>query len=934
MLATLVIGLREGLEAALIVGIIAAFLKRNGRGLGAMWLGVILALVASIGVGVALWLLESALPQAQQEALETVIGAVAVVFVTGMLLWMNRHARSMKKELETSAGAALHDGGATALAVMAFLAVLKEGFETSVFLLATFRAADSAGLAATGAVLGIVISAGIGYGIYAGGVRIDLGRFFRITGAFLVLVAAGLVLTAVRTAHEAGWIVAGQQRTVDLTWLAPNGSVQGALITGMLGIPSDPRAIEVVAWLAYVIPVALLVYWPAKRRPTGAAAVRLRWIVAAGLGAAAIVLAVAVPSAPQAPTDARALTGGGTAEVSGSALLVQQSGATERVTLPAGDATTPRRRVDVLQRTASGSATVSGPATVTLTQVTAANGGRLPVGVNPAQDPGPFTASWSGRTTTTAWTSGSTLVDATRTATTVLTITGGGLSTPRTLTVTGGDTPTVAAWHVTTADVTAGGGRARRGDDGRAGAHPVGRGAAARPPPRRSRGRAHRAPRPTSRSPGRHPDPHPSPPSQEHPLCRQVIVAPASWVPQSSSPTVVALLAACSGTPTASTASSATSDSTVAPVSNGVAKVSIDLVSGSSGDECKVSHSTAKAGPITFTVANTSATGITEVELVQGQRIVGEKENLAPGLAAVSFTSTLTGGAYSIVCPGATAETTAFTVTGKAPASSGSDAATLLATGTKTYGEYVTSTLDDMVTATKNLQTAVDSGDVAAAKKQYALTRPFYEKVESDVEGFVLPGTSATDNKGNLDYLIDMRASNLDPKVGWSGFHAIERDLWQGGKITATTKKYATDLTANVEKLTTLAKSLTYKPEDLANGAAGLLEEVQTSKIKGEEESYSHLDLVDFAANVEGAEQAFANLEPGLKAIDPTLTQQVSDRFTAVTDALVKYQDPKQAGGYELYTAAVKAKDAQSLSQVVQSLQEPLSKIAEKVATA
>lgn len=454
MLATLVIGLREGLEAALIVGIIAAFLKRNGRGIGAMWLGVALAIVASIAVGVALWLLESSLPQAQQEALETVIGAVAVVFVTGMLLWMNRHARSMKRELESSAGAALHDGGATALAVMAFLAVLKEGFETSVFLLATFRAAQNAGLAATGAVLGIVIASAIGYGIYAGGVRIDLGRFFRITGAFLVLVAAGLVLTALRTAHEAGWIVAGQQRTLDLGWLAPNGSVQGALITGMLGIPSDPRLIEVVAWLAYVVPVALIVYWPAKRRPTGAAAVRLRWVVAGALGAAAIVLALTVPTAPQPVDAARPLAGGGTADVSGSTLVVQRDGATERLRLPAGEPTT-LAGADVLQRVVSGSAAVDGGSTVTLAEVTAANGGRLPVGVDPAQDPGPFTATWSARTTTTAWTSGSVLVDATRTATTVLTITGGGLTTSRTLTVTGADAPKADAWRVTAASATA-----------------------------------------------------------------------------------------------------------------------------------------------------------------------------------------------------------------------------------------------------------------------------------------------------------------------------------------------------------------------------------------------------------------------------------------------------------------------------------------------
>lgn len=398
-------------------------------------------------------------------------------------------------------------------------------------------------------------------------------------------------------------------------------------------------------------------------------------------------------------------------------------------------------------------------------------------------------------------------------------------------------------------------------------------------------------------------------------------------------PTVVALLAACSSAGAASSGG-ATAGSTAAPVSKGVAKVAIDLVSGTSGDECRVSHTTAAAGPVTFTVTNRSATGITEVELVQGQRIVGEKENLAPGLAAVSFTSTLTGGRYAVVCPGGTAESIPFTVTGEAAASSGSDAAVLLADGAKRYGVYAASTLADMVTAVQRLQAAVDGGDVAAAKRQYALARPFYEKVESDVAGFVLPGASATDNRGNLDYLVDMRASNLDPKVGWSGFHAIERDLWQGGRITATTKRYAADLTSNVRQLVTLAKGLDYRPEDLANGAAGLLEEVQTNKIKGEEERYSHLDLVDFAANIEGAEQAFANLEPGLRQIDPALTQQVADRFTAVQEALRAYQDPHQPGGYERYTVAVQAKDAATLSRLVQSLQDPLSKIAEKVATA
>ncbi|WP_375389855.1 iron uptake transporter permease EfeU [uncultured Amnibacterium sp.] len=454
MLATLVIGLREGLEAALIVGIIAAFLKRNGRGLGAMWLGVGLALAASLAVGVALWVLEGALPQAQQEGLETVIGAIAVVFVTGMLLWMHRHARSMKRELEASAGAALQGGGATALAVMAFLAVLKEGFETSVFLLATFRAAQSTGLAAAGAVVGVAIAVAIGWGIYAGGVRLNLSRFFRITGAFLVLVAAGLVLSAVRTAHEAGWVVAGQQRTVDLGWLAANGTVQGALVTGLLGIPADPRLIEVVAWLAYLIPVALFVTWPAKRRPGADAAVRLRWIVAGGLAAAAVALAVAVPTAPVPSAGARPLAGGGTADLAGSTLVVTRDGAVERVRLPAGDVTG-HAGITATERTTTGSAAVDGPASVTLADLAAAAGGRLPVGVNAAQDPGPFAATWRATTTTTAWTDGGVLVDARRTATTVLTITGGGLLTPRTVSVTGADAPAAASWRVAPAAVAA-----------------------------------------------------------------------------------------------------------------------------------------------------------------------------------------------------------------------------------------------------------------------------------------------------------------------------------------------------------------------------------------------------------------------------------------------------------------------------------------------
>lgn len=395
-------------------------------------------------------------------------------------------------------------------------------------------------------------------------------------------------------------------------------------------------------------------------------------------------------------------------------------------------------------------------------------------------------------------------------------------------------------------------------------------------------------------------------------------------------------LAACGSSDKAGTSgtSGASAASDVAPVSEGAAQVKLTLASGASGDECQLDHTKAAAGPVTFSVTNKDATSITEVELVSDQRILGEKENLAPGLSAVTFTVTLGGGTYQVYCPGATTENQAFTVTGQAAPSATGDAATLLASGTKEYGTYAAGVLSDMQTAVRNLKTAVDSGNLADAKAKYALARPFYEKVESAVEGFKLDGFKADDNRGNLDYLLDMRESNLDPAVGWHGFHAVERDLWRNGRITGQTKSYAAGLVSDTTKLAGLAKTLTYKPEDLANGAAGLLEEVQSNKIKGEEELYSHLDLVDFAANVEGAQQAFAFLKPGLSKIDAGLVAQISKQFDAVNAALVTYHDPAETGGFKLWTPQLRAADAASLSKTVQALQDPLALIGQKVATA
>jgi high-affinity iron transporter len=259
------------MEAALIVGIVAAFLGQQGRQseLRQVWIGVAIAVLICIGVGVALQIVSDNLPQRQQEALETVVGAVAVVMVTYMVLWMRRHSRNLKRDLEQQAESALATGTSKALVLMAFLAVLREGFETVVFLLATFHASGNATLSWVGALLGILLAGILGYAIYKGGVHINLSRFFRITGIVLVVIAAGLVMTAFHTANEAGWVNFGQTQAFDLSWLVRPGTPLESFVTGVLGIQPYPVWIEVIAYVAYLVPMLVIMLWPARpRRPS------------------------------------------------------------------------------------------------------------------------------------------------------------------------------------------------------------------------------------------------------------------------------------------------------------------------------------------------------------------------------------------------------------------------------------------------------------------------------------------------------------------------------------------------------------------------------------------------------------------------------------------------------------------------------------------
>jgi high-affinity iron transporter len=274
VLPTFVIGLREGLEASLIVGIIAAFLLRRGdrRALRPMWGGVVLALLLCVSVAIVLRLVGESLPSKQREAMEGFLALLAVAGVSYMVVWMRRHSRELKGQLETYAEDALISGSVWALVGMAFFAVIREGLETAIFLLAAFQTSTTPLATGVGAVLGVATAVVLGWLVYRGGIRLNLARFFRLTGFVLVLVAAGLLASAVHDLAEAKIITVAQTTALDLTWLVSPNTVRASLLTGMLGLQPVPTRAEVVAWLAYAIPMSLYVLWPQRPRRTQQAA--------------------------------------------------------------------------------------------------------------------------------------------------------------------------------------------------------------------------------------------------------------------------------------------------------------------------------------------------------------------------------------------------------------------------------------------------------------------------------------------------------------------------------------------------------------------------------------------------------------------------------------------------------------------------------------
>ncbi|MDO5102284.1 MAG: iron uptake transporter permease EfeU [Lautropia sp.] len=267
MLVPFLIMLREGIEAALIVGIVASYLKHSGRGelMPAVWVGVFLALALSLFAGAGLQWMAAEFPQKEQELFEGIVGLIAVAMLTSMVFWMRQSARNIKGSLHASIDRAVGQQGsraqAWALIGMAFLAVAREGLESVFFLLAIFQ--QSPGWEApVGALAGILVSVLIGYGLYAGGVRLDLRRFFRLTGVFILFVAAGLMAGSLRKFHEAGLWNTTQQVVFDLSETLPMDSPLGAVLSGLLGYQAAPVLGEVIVYLTFLVVTLFLFLRP------------------------------------------------------------------------------------------------------------------------------------------------------------------------------------------------------------------------------------------------------------------------------------------------------------------------------------------------------------------------------------------------------------------------------------------------------------------------------------------------------------------------------------------------------------------------------------------------------------------------------------------------------------------------------------------------
>jgi iron uptake system component EfeO len=355
------------------------------------------------------------------------------------------------------------------------------------------------------------------------------------------------------------------------------------------------------------------------------------------------------------------------------------------------------------------------------------------------------------------------------------------------------------------------------------------------------------------------------------------------------------LLAACGGGGSSSTSGSRGQDA---------GRKQVDVSFTDAG--CRPGQLSLAAGPTMFNVTNDGASNVTEYEVLDGTRILGEVENLADGFKG-SFSLTLQPGKYTIYCPGGESERGTLVVGGAAAVAESRGEQRAVAA----YRAYLKAQTALLVTRTRAWRAAIDQGDLAAAKRLFPTVREPYERIEPVAESF-----------GDLDPFIDARAGDV-PAAKWEGFHRIEKRLWVD-RTLAGTRPLADRLVENTLRLEGLVQSVPLQPAQIANGAKGLLDEVAASKITGEEDRYSHTDLWDFRANVDGARAAIAAVRPLLLRRNVGLARTIDQRFQAVDRALDGY---RRGAGFALYTVLT-PRDTRSLSRAVNSLAEPVSQVA------
>jgi iron uptake system component EfeO len=329
---------------------------------------------------------------------------------------------------------------------------------------------------------------------------------------------------------------------------------------------------------------------------------------------------------------------------------------------------------------------------------------------------------------------------------------------------------------------------------------------------------------------------------------------------------------------------------------------------------CEPTKASAPAGPIDFKVENGGTSKYTELEVVDGETILGERENIIEGTTG-SFSLTLEEGEYAVRCneEGGEGEGT-LKVTGQLETKKSPEIEKTISD----YTGYLLENSKELTAKTKPFVAAVEAGEIDKAKQLYPEPRINYERIEPVAESF-----------GDLDPRIDARENDVKPSE-FGGFHRIEKALWEE-ETTKGMKPVAEGLQEDVEELEAKIKgNIKIQAVEIANGANELLTEVSTSKITGEEERYSHIDLVDFKANVEGSQVAFEAVAPLMEKQDPKLVKEIESDFEAVYAALKPYETKKWPG-FVLYTELNKA-DTRKLAQVIDTLAEKLSLVPAQIA--